>query len=279
LSKGQRPGEQLGVASRRFDTDAVLQRIMERDKSAFEAFYERYRGRIYRFIARQYGTGDFGKAAYYAAWRNLVICASRCQTPKELKFKFFQYLGKSGQNSFQQKHSEGQSSYLPKDIEEDGKWSLLLIEQFRRLPDSMKKRYLFKYEIGLSANAIARILEDKRRHIEKSIEEAENMLRRHMEEAGCPTNIQLDKLYRESRVVKPPSTWDGEILDSFSIWLKQAESPGAAYDEAGDEQLEERIGFAEMLVEWIDTAKHQVSKFKQKMGSKGKKARLSTSRR
>ncbi len=269
----------MGVASRRFDTDAVLQRIIERDKSAFEAFYERYRGRIYRFVARQYGTGDFGKAAYYAAWRNLVVSTHSCKSPKELKFKFFQFLGKSGQESFQQKPTEGQSSYLPKNIEEDGKWSLLLIEQFRRLPESMKKRYLFKYEIGLSANAIARILEDKRKHIEKSIEEAERILRLHMEEAGCPDKIQLDKLYRESRVVKPPSSWDGEILDSFSIWLKQAGSPNTEPTISDAEDRGDKVGFSEVLAEWITTAKQQFTKLKLKMGSKSKKSRLSTSRR
>lgn len=279
LIKGRRPGEKVGAASRRFDTDAVLQHIMDGDKGAFEAFYERYRGRIYRFIARQYGTGDFGKAAYYAAWRNLVISSRHNKTPKALKFSFFQYLGKSTQDNFQQKRSEGQSSYLPRDIEEDGKWSLMFIEQFRRLPDAMKKRYLFKYEIGLSVNAIARILDDKRKHIEKSIEEAERILRLHMDEAGCPTSVPLDKLYRESRVVKPPASWDGEILDSFGIWLKQAASPGRG--QMAQERAPEEFqgGFSEKLSDWIASLKQQASKLKLKMGSKDKKAHLSTHRR
>jgi DNA-directed RNA polymerase specialized sigma24 family protein len=261
----------VGVSSRRFDTDAVLQHIMEGDKNAFGAFYERYRGRIYRFIVRQYGTGDFGKAAYYSAWRNLVISSRNSQSPKDLKFAFFKYLGKSGQANLQTKHSEGQSSYLPKDLEEEGKWSLMLIEQFRRLPDPMKKRFLFKYEIGLSDNAIARILEDKRKHIEKSIEEAERILRLHMDEAGCPETNALDKLYRGSRVVKPPASWDGEILDSFAIWLKQAENPAAARMLSHQGLRDDEAGFGEMLTDWLDSLKH-------KLTGKVKKSRLSTSR-
>ncbi len=267
----------MAVSSRRFDTDAVLQHIMEGDKSAFEAFYERYRGRIYRFIARQYGTGDFGKAAYYSAWRCLIISSRTSKSPKELKFSFFKNLGKSSQNDFQNKYSDSHASYLPKDIEADGKWSVVFIEQFRRLPEPMKKRFLFKHEIGLSPTAIARILDDKRKHIEKSIEEAERMLRLHMDEAGCPDRFSLDKLYRDSRVVKPPASWNNEILDSFEIWLKQTELPNDAHSETEDEQQEAKAGFGEMLNDWIATFKQRTHKLRA--GTKSRKPRITPSRR
>lgn len=268
----------MEVSSRRFDTDAVLQHIMEGEKSAFEAFYERYRGRIYRFNARLYGTGDFGKAAYYSTWRNLIIASRPSKSPKELKLAFFQFLAQSSQAGLQQKHSESQSNYLPRDIEEDGKWSLVFIEQFRRLPDSMKKRFLFKHEIGLSDTAIARIFEDKRKHIEKSIEEAERMLRHHMDEAGCPAAISLDKLYRESRVVKPPSGWDNEILESFEIWLKQAENPRTAARKPGSASDAPAPGIAERLSDWLDRLKQFAAQLRSKPG-KAKKHGLSTTRR
>ncbi len=271
----------MEVSSRRFDTDEVLQHIMEGDRRAFEAFYERYRGRIYRFIARQYGTGDFAKAAYYSTWRNLIIASRTCHSPKELKFSFFQYLGKSSQGATQQRTAESQqTTYLPRDIEEDGKWSVIFIEQFRRLPESMKKRFLFKHEIGLSPNAIARIFDDKRKHIEKSIEEAEHMLRLHMDEAGCPASITVEKLYRDSRVVKPPMHWNGEILDSFDIWLKQAENPKAFQpQEEHDEAEESKGGLAERLNDWMTSFKQRTAQIKSKAGAKGKKPHLSTSRR
>jgi hypothetical protein len=249
---------------------------MEGDKQAFEAFYERYRGRIYRFFARQFGTGDFGKAAYYSSWRHLVVCSRSSKTPKELKFNFFQNLGKSSQSSYQNKQTESQSNYLPRDIEEDGKWSLVFIEQFHRLPESMKKRFLFKHEIGLSVTAIARILGDKSKHIEKSIDEAERILRLHMDELGCPENMQLDRLYRESRVVKPPVTWDREILDSYEIWLKQAENPAVLANIHREEEPE--IGLVEKFHDWLQHFKQQIAKSKSKAGGKTKKDRLSASR-
>ncbi len=252
---------------------------MEGDKRAFEAFYERYRGRIYRFIARQYGTGDFGKAAYYSTWRNLIIASRACTSPKELKFSFFQYLGKSSQGVNPQKLAENQTNYLPRDIEEDGKWSVIFIEQFRSLPESMKKRFLFKHEIGLSTNAIARIFDDKRKHIEKSIEEAEHMLRLHMDEAGCPASISLERLYRDSRVVKPPANWDGEILDSFDIWLKQAENPQSFRQEETEDADEPKAGFGEKFNDWVLSVKRRARQIKSKVAAKAKKPHLTTSRR
>lgn len=274
------PGEIAEVSSRRFDTDAVLQKIMEKEQDAFEAFYERYRGRVYRFIVRQYGTGDFGKAGYYSAWRHLVISSRSSKTPKELKFSFFKYLGKASQGSTQSRQAESQTNYLPRDIEEDGKWSVVFIEQFRRLPDAMKKRFLFKHEIGLSTTAIARILDDSKKHIEKSIEEAERMLRFNLDDAGCPGSLSLDKLYRESRVVKPPANWDNEILESFAIWLKQAENPQAEKREPSNDQGEgPKGGLGEKLTSWIEQVKQQATQLKSRVGGKGKKRHLSTSHR
>jgi hypothetical protein len=270
------------VSSQRFDTDDVLQKIMEKELGAFEAFeafYERYRGRVFRFIVRQYGTGDFGKAGYYSAWRHLVISSRSSKTPKELRFSFFRYLGKAGQGKTLSKRVENQTNYLPRDIEEDGKWSVVFIEQFKRLPDAMKKRFLFKHEIGLRANAIARILDDTKSHIEKSIEEAERMLRVNLDDAGCPAGISLDKLYRESRAVKPPASWDSEILESFDIWLKQADNPQRHKRESLDQGEGPKGGLGEKLTTWAGLIKLQASQLKSRVGGKGKKRNLSVSHR
>jgi len=213
------------VSSRRFDTDDMLQRIMENEQDAFTAFYERYRGRIYRFIVRQYGNGDFGKAGYYAVWRHMVIASRTCDNPKDLKLTFYRYLGQASKGLPQIRMAEPQSNYLPRDLEEDSKWSLVFIEHFKRLPNGMKKRYLFKHELCLNTKAIALVLDDSRGNIEKSLEEAECTLRFNMDSEGCPSHLSLDKLYRESRVVKPPAIWNDEVLSSYKIWLKQAESP------------------------------------------------------
>lgn len=268
------------MASRRFDTDAVLIKIMESDKAAFDAFYERYRGRVYRFVVRQYGTGDFGKAAYYSAWRHLVVSSRKSKSPKDLKFAFYQYLGRASSPAAPSLHAEGQVNYLPRDIEEDGKWSVVFIDHFKRLPEAMKRRFLFKHEIGLSTNAIARILNDKKQHVEKSITEAENMLHYSLEEAGCPTSLSLEKLYRESRVVKPPASWDSEILESFDIWLKQGDHPRPQRYSQDEREGPRGGGLGGRIKAFGERLAQQTGQLKSKLThNKGKRRQFSVSHR
>jgi hypothetical protein len=203
----------------------MLQGIMEKDQAAFTAFYEHYRGRIYRFIVRQYSDGELGKAGYYAAWRHLVIASRTCASSKELKFDFYRYLGQANKAFDHIGMAESLANYLPQDLEENIKWSLVFVEHFKRLPNAMKKRYLFKHEIRLTTRAIGLVLGESRSDIEKSLEASERALRFDMDNEGCPASLSLDKLYRVSRMVKPPATWDSEILASFGNWLEQAESP------------------------------------------------------
>lgn len=213
------------VRSRRFDTDAVLKKILEHDKEGFTSFYERYRGRVYRFIVRQYGTGEYGKAAYYSTWRHLVVSGLTIKTPRDLKLAFYQYLGKSVKSPGVNVHRDMPSNYLPRDIEQDGNWSMALLGHFKKLPDEKKRYFLFKYEIGISENAISRALGISKKDVEKGLKEAETALQEAMEDSGCPKRHSLERLYRESRVVKPPASWDGEIIDSFNMWLKQTVKP------------------------------------------------------
>ncbi|MES9970133.1 MAG: hypothetical protein ABW092_08870 [Candidatus Thiodiazotropha sp.] len=218
-------GAYAEVKSRRFDTDAVLEKILQHDKEGFVSFYERYRGRVYRFIVRQYGTGEYGKAAYYSAWRHLVISGLTNKTPKDLKLSFYRYLGKTVQTSGVSQSADMQSNYLPRDIEQDGNWSLVLIEHFKHLPDDKKRYFLFKHELGISETAISKVLHVSKKKVERGLSIAESQLREAMIDSGCPKRRSLERLYRESRVVKPPASWDREIVDSFNMWLKQTEQP------------------------------------------------------
>lgn len=219
------PGAHAKVRSRRFDTDAVLEKILKHDKDGFVSFYERYRGRVYRFIVRQYGTSEFGKAAYYSTWRHLVVAGLTIKTPKDLKISFFRYLGTSVGSLLTTQRKHEQTNYLPKDIEQDGNWSMVLVEHLKALPDEKKRYFLFKYEIGISDSAIARTFNVRKKAVENSIIETEKALLDSLAEDGLTQKLSLEKLYRGSRVVKPPVSWDTEILESFEMWLKQADGP------------------------------------------------------
>ena len=225
LPRVGRHGASAKVKSRRFDTEAVLKKILKHDKEGFASFYERYRGRVYRFIVRQYGTSEYGKAAYYSTWRHLVVAGISSSTPKDLKLSFFQYLGTSVGSLMSAQRTQEQTNYLPKDIEQDENWSLALIEHLKQLGDDQKRYFLFKHEIGISEAAIARTFSVKRKSVESCINAAEETLKSSLHEAGMPAKLSLEKVYRQSRVVKPPHSWDKEILDSFDMWVKQADGP------------------------------------------------------
>ncbi|MEW8330941.1 MAG: hypothetical protein AB2722_13870 [Candidatus Thiodiazotropha sp.] len=264
-------GAYAEVRSRRFDTDAVLEKIMQHDKEGFTSFYERYRGRVYRFIVRQYGTGEYGKAAYYSTWRHLVVSGLSIKTPKDLKLSFYKYLGKSVQNPGGLKSVEMPSNYLPKDIEADGNWSLVLLEHFKKLPAEQKRFFLFKHEIGISETAIAKALDVDKKTIEKRLGRAESLLREAMKDSGCPVRHSLVRLYRESRVVKPPASWDREIIDSFNMWLMQAEQPQQPTEPVKEE--EPAGGLADKFGQFKQQVRSKLSNLGKRSDAKGSRVR------
>ncbi|MEJ2622065.1 MAG: hypothetical protein P8163_17970 [Candidatus Thiodiazotropha sp.] len=259
-------GASAKVKSRRFDTEAVLTKILNHDKEGFASFYERYRGRVYRFIVRQYGTSEYGKAAYYSTWRHLVVAGISSATPKQLKISFFQYLGSSAGSLMSAQRAPEPTNYLPKDIEQDENWSLALIECLKQLGDDQKRYFLFKHEIGISEAAIARTFSVKRKAVESCIGAAEEALKNRLHEAGMPETLSMEKVYRESRVVKPPHSWDREILDSFDIWVKQADSPAKTTDKTEDHQSSG--GIAGMWHQFRDQLKGKFSTASKKSPAK-----------
>jgi hypothetical protein len=264
-------GANAEVRSRRFDTDAVLEKVLQHDKEGFASFYERYRGRVYRFIVRQYGTGEYGKAAYYSTWRNLVISGIRIKTPKDLKLAFYKYLGKSVKNNLPPHNVGMPSNYLPRDIEQDGNWSLALLEHFKKLSAEKKRYFLFKHEIGMSDAAIAKILGVEKKVIEKQLSQAESELQQAMDDSGCPKKYSLEKLYRESRVVKPPASWDQEIIDSFNMWLMQADLPDQPVAQATEPQPP--AGIAEKIGNLKQQVRSKLSGLAKRPASKGPRVR------
>jgi hypothetical protein len=262
------------VRSRRFDTDAVLEKILQHNKEGFVSFYERYRGRVYRFIVRQYGTGEYGKAAYYSTWRHLVVSGFTAKTPKDLKLAFYRYLGKSVQSGGVVHTAVMPSSYLPRDIEQDDNWSLVLLEHFKKLSPENKRFFLFKYEIGISEGAVARALGVDKKSVEKGLMQAEYELHMAMDESGYKKKHSLDKLYRESRVVKPPASWDKEIIDSYNMWLKQTTS--RELPETITEKPDDTGGIAKKLGDIKDQVRSRISGLGKRSNAKRPRVRKPT---
>jgi hypothetical protein len=126
------------------------------------------------------------------------------------------------------------------------------LDHFKKLADEKKRYFLFKYEIGISETAISRALGVSRKSVGKGLEQAEAELHEAMEESGYTNKQSLHRLYRESRVVKPPAAWDREIIDSFNMWIKQTEQPNQS------DQATEGKGEFEGIVEKLGKIKDQV---------------------
>ncbi|MEN8177285.1 MAG: sigma factor-like helix-turn-helix DNA-binding protein [Pseudomonadota bacterium] len=208
------------MAARRFDTDALLEQLLEHKENAFKGFYERYRGRVYRFIVRQCGNGEEGQAEYISIWANLIKARLSCKDGKCLKLAFLESLRRPTFKPLIKTSMVIPFTLMPRELEEEGGWSTLLVEMVRRLPEGLRKRFLFRYEIGLSHKAIATVLHEDKNTSERYINEAERKLFEGLENAGCKMQISLDSLYRETRSLGPPASWDQEVLSAYPGWLK-----------------------------------------------------------
>jgi DNA-directed RNA polymerase specialized sigma24 family protein len=208
------------VAARRFDTDALLEQLMEHKENAFKAFYERYRGRVYRFIVRQCGNGEEGQAVYRTIWANLIDARLNCKDSKSLKKAFLKSLQRPKFKPPINTSMVITFTLMPRELEEEGGWSMLLVEMVRRLPEGLRKRFLFRYEIGLSLKAIATVFHEETSASKGYLEEAERILFEGLGNAGFKKQISLESLYRETRSLRPPTTWDQEVLQGYPVWLK-----------------------------------------------------------
>jgi DNA-directed RNA polymerase specialized sigma24 family protein len=209
------------VTKRRFDTDVLLQQVLVGDQDAFRAFYERYRARVYRFITRQCGNGEEGQAVYCAVWAQLIAARPACRDVKALKYGFLASLQRPSFTPPLPSRQMNPLTLMPRDLDEDGGWSTLLIELIRRLPEGLRQRFLFRVEIGLSHKAIATIFREQPEQTRRSVEEAERELMDGLLQAGCSKSVSLEVLYRETRVLKPPASWDAEVVSAYPRWFEE----------------------------------------------------------
>jgi len=213
------------VTKRRFDTDVLLTQVLAGDMDAFRAFYERYRGRVYRFITRQCGNGDAGLAVYRSVWAQLIADRHCCNDVKILKQRFLANLQRPSFKQPNRTRPKTLQALMPKNLDEEGGWTTLLIELIRRLPEGLRQRFLFRSEIGLSHKAIAKIFDEPPDVTRRLIEQAERTLLSDLLKAGCNNEISLEKLYRETRVLKPPVSWDDEVIPVYQLWFQEGVPP------------------------------------------------------
>ncbi|MEN8167345.1 MAG: hypothetical protein ABFR65_07705 [Pseudomonadota bacterium] len=204
---------------RRFDTDSLLDMLLENDEKAFRAFYERYRGRVYRYIVRQCGNSEQDQKAYLSIWAQLINNRLDCASNKSLKRAFLKSLQDCLFRSKTMATHTTQPSLMPGELEEGGR-STLLIDLIKRLPEGHRMRLLFRYEIGLSQKAIASLFDEEGETTKNYLDEAEGELLHGLSLAGRAKRVSLDLLYRETRLLRPPASWDRELIKAYPAWFK-----------------------------------------------------------
>ncbi len=214
----------VNVGKRRFDIEDLMANFMEGDAGAFESLYERYKGRIYRYVARHCGTGEQGRSLYRKVWAGFVDARSRASTPRRLKTQLYKMLHRQ-LRSFCQRSGETTAHPIGDLVDgNDGvQWGILLVDLVRTLPYRQRESFLYRYEIGLSYSAIALVLGESGFTIEERIYSAEQELAVRLAAAGCAdtTREALKSYYSETRRVKPPVTWDRDILQALPQWLEE----------------------------------------------------------
>ena len=215
------------MSKRRFDVEALMANFMEGDADAFESIYERYRGRIYRYVVRHCGTGEQGRLLYQQFWADFVEARALSPTPRHLKTSLYRILHRQLRSFCQE---SGEATVYPVGelvAGDDGvQWGVLLVDLVRTLSYRQRESLLFRYEIGLNCAAIALVLGESGFTIEERIRSAEQELAVRLAAAGCAdtTREALKSYYSETRRVKPPVTWDRDILQILPQWLGEKAS-------------------------------------------------------
>lgn len=239
------------VAERRFDTDTLLGHLLEGDGEAFKSLYERYHGRVYRFIVRQCGNGEQGRKAYYSVWARLLHNSKTSKNHKELKYAFFKNLQKLSLQPLCTVSNVPQRSVIPTGLEEEGSWSTILVDLVRKLPDDSRIRFLFRHEMGLSCNAICRVFGENQLTTQNYLDGAVQTLTRRLSNAGC-TKISIDAIYRETRFLKPPTAWDKAVIRAYPEWLEEGVPENLLVD-VKSPQTQPKKGFFERTLGYLQT--------------------------
>jgi DNA-directed RNA polymerase specialized sigma24 family protein len=206
------------MSKRRIDTKHQMEKFLDGNLNAFNNIYERYSGRIYRFIVRQLGTGPQARSLYMTVWAEFVDARKEHTSPGQYKISLYKILYRCLQNC-------NTEQALPNDTQKlsgntDGSQPRIkLLNHLRALPQPLREAFLLRHEIGLKTTLIARIIEEPVSETERKIDQAIVLLEQEMIELNHLEEPVL-AIYRNSRMLKSPTLWDKEIYASLPIWME-----------------------------------------------------------
>lgn len=207
------------MSKRQIDTKLQMEKFLDGNLNAFNNIYERYSGRIYRFIVRQFGTGPQARSLYITVWAEFVDARKEHTSSSQYKIALYKILYRCLQNCNTDQPFFGVTQKINGENDEKGHSSIKLLEHLRKLPKPLREVFLLRHEIGLKTPLIARILEESVSDTERKISQAIVLLEQEMVERGF-TDEPVLTLYRNSRMLKSPTRWDSEIYASLPIWIE-----------------------------------------------------------
>lgn len=208
------------MKNRRFDTKQQMERFLDGNLGAFNHIYERYSGRMYRFIVRQCGTGPHARAIYLTVWAEFVDARKQHNSANDYKISLHKILHRRMKNHYGNE-SVTNETHLPSiDHGQDINWRIKLLEFVRQLPKELREVFLFRHEIGINSAIIARVLDESKDEIERAINQATLLLEQELVNQGYDDERTVAQLYRDSRILKSPSLWDNEIYTALPVWME-----------------------------------------------------------
>ncbi len=207
------------MSKREINTKLQLEKFLDGNLNAFNNIYERYSGRIYRFIVRQFGTGPQARSLYITIWAEFVEARKDHTSPSQYKIALYKILYHCLQNCNADQSFLSDAQKSNSDGDKQAHSRIKLLDHLRGLPKSLREVFLLRHEIGLKTSLIARILEESVSDTERKISQAIVLLEQEMVELGYIDEPVL-ALYRNSRMLKSPTQWDNEIYASLPIWME-----------------------------------------------------------
>jgi RNA polymerase sigma-70 factor (ECF subfamily) len=207
------------MSKREINTKLQMEKFLNGNLNAFNNIYERYSGRIYRFIVRQFGTGPQAHSLYITVWAEFVEARKEHTSPSQYKIALYKILYRCLQNCNTDQAILSDTQKPNHEDDKRGNSRIKLLDHLRGLPKSLREVFLLRHEIGLKTPLIARILEESVNDTERKISQAIVLLEQEMVELGYIDEPVL-ALYRNSRMLKSPTQWDNEIYASLPIWME-----------------------------------------------------------
>ena len=171
-----------------------MQRYRDGDARAFDDLYARYRGPVYRYVARLLGTGHDVDAVVQDCWLRVIRHRDRWSPEKPLRAWLFRIAHNRAVDVLRSStrspvDATAKVTELPDVGHSTDHWHFIrdcierLLKLLADLPDTQRNAFLLKEEAGLSLQDIADLSDVGRETVKSRLRYAIGTLRRGLE--GC----------------------------------------------------------------------------------------------